>query len=384
MKESVNRVYKGAVLSSALFGGICLLLLVPSLLGSEGAVARESDPRETIRALSALGQKRVGTPACSQAGDWLAAKFRKIGLENVHFEPFRLPLQIVTGSTLALEVDGAARPFSHLALVGSGVGDVQAAPVWVNHAKPEDLRGKDLTHKIAVVRRDPNYDRAQQLFNVANARAAAMLYISDAPRGQIQVGSVLRTFEPTTRIPAVSISRNDGDAVEALIRQGRVRQVHMAVAATVSPLSRPAIGRNVVGTIPGVDPRHQIIFGAHYDTHLYGAVDNESGVAVLVGLAQQLVEFYRSSGRRPAYTLVFVGYDGEEIALYGGYSYLRHHYFMAHEAILAAINFEMPVGMNPRLDKEFPAFAGRKDWGIACSDVPVLKQVFAAARTNEL
>ncbi|MEJ7716414.1 MAG: M28 family metallopeptidase [Thermoleophilaceae bacterium] len=68
--------------------------------------------------------------------------------------------------------------------------------------------------------------------------------------------------------------------------------------------------RNVIGTVPGRDPRRTVVVGAHYDTKdlpgFVGANDGASGTAVLVQLARTL----RPRTIRP--NVVFVAFDGEE------------------------------------------------------------------------
>jgi glutaminyl-peptide cyclotransferase len=68
--------------------------------------------------------------------------------------------------------------------------------------------------------------------------------------------------------------------------------------------------RNVVGTVPGRNPRRLIVVGAHYDTKdlpgYLGANDNASGVAVV----RQLARTIRPRTIRP--TIVFIFFDGEE------------------------------------------------------------------------
>ena len=68
--------------------------------------------------------------------------------------------------------------------------------------------------------------------------------------------------------------------------------------------------RNVVGTIPGRDPRRKVVLGAHYDTKdirgFVGANDGASGTAVV----RQLARTIRPRLLRP--TLVIVFFDGEE------------------------------------------------------------------------
>jgi glutaminyl-peptide cyclotransferase len=68
--------------------------------------------------------------------------------------------------------------------------------------------------------------------------------------------------------------------------------------------------RNVVGTVPGRDPRRYVVVGAHYDTkeipRFVGANDGAGGTAAVVELARQLPP--RTIGP----TVQFVLFDGEE------------------------------------------------------------------------
>ena len=68
--------------------------------------------------------------------------------------------------------------------------------------------------------------------------------------------------------------------------------------------------RNVVGVLPGRNPKRIVVVGAHYDTKdipgFVGANDGASGTAVAVQLARTI----RNRELRP--TVVFVLFDGEE------------------------------------------------------------------------
>ena len=68
--------------------------------------------------------------------------------------------------------------------------------------------------------------------------------------------------------------------------------------------------RNVVGVVPGRNPKRTVVVGAHYDTKdlpgFVGANDGASGTAAVVELARSL----RPRQLRP--TIVFVLFDGEE------------------------------------------------------------------------
>lgn len=68
--------------------------------------------------------------------------------------------------------------------------------------------------------------------------------------------------------------------------------------------------RNVVGTVPGRQPRRYVVVGAHYDSKdipgFVGANDGAGGTAALVQLARQL------KPRTIGPTVVFIAFDGEE------------------------------------------------------------------------
>jgi len=130
---------------------------------------------------------------------------------------------------------------------------------------------------------------------------------------------------------------------------------------TVSP-DAPAIrgtnlggvsGRNVVGILPGSDPRlagQFIVLGAHYDhlglggrgsldpdsvgvTH-NGADDNASGVVALLEAARRL------SLARPGRSVLFLAFAGEEHGLLGSAAYVKTP-AVPNDSLVAMLNFDM-------------------------------------------
>ncbi len=111
---------------------------------------------------------------------------------------------------------------------------------------------------------------------------------------------------------------------------------------------------NVVGVLPGRSAtlRGQVVvLGAHYD-HLgfggYGALDpdsagrvhngaddNASGSAALLEIARLL------RGRRPARTIVFVGFSGEELGDLGSAYFVKHPLVEPVDSIYAMLNLDM-------------------------------------------
>jgi aminopeptidase YwaD len=288
----------------------------------------------TLMDLAGPGNKHVGSDEGRQAGEYVLSRFQKLGLTNPHLESFGFPKHVVSSSSLAVTIAGAATPMAFEVFEGSGAGHVEGDLVWCGTAQPSELQPLNLTGKVALVQRSMSYHRSAQYNGVSQAGAVAMLYVSQADMNLIQVGSVrVDGWSALGPIPTVTVGKDDGAKMQQALMAGMV--VHALFDVQASAV--PATGNNVIATLPGSDASGQILIGAHYDTWFTGSVDNGGGVAALLALADR--RMHRS---KPKYTLVFVAYDGEEVSLYGGYDWLRKHHIVAQEPTLAVLNFEMP------------------------------------------
>lgn len=129
---------------------------------------------------------------------------------------------------------------------------------------------------------------------------------------------------PAKRAPAAASGRFDGAAalrwVQRQVDLG-LRPAGSAASRKLAKMLRNAIPkgryqsvpkglRNVLGTVPGRDPKRLVVVGAHYDTKdipgFVGAVDGASGTAVVTQLARTI----KPRQLRP--TIVFAFFDGEE------------------------------------------------------------------------
>jgi peptidase M28-like protein/PDZ domain-containing protein len=142
------------------------------------------------------------------------------------------------------------------------------------------------------------------------------------------------------------------------------------------------MGKNVIGLLPGHDPirrNETVIVGAHYD-HLglggfgsldpdsagkvhNGADDNASGSAMLIQIAQHLAQ------SRPARTVLFIAFSGEELGLLGSAYYVKHPIYPLTSTI-AMVNLDMVgrlrdrrlIVYGARTAKEFPALLDSLNW----------------------
>jgi hypothetical protein len=84
---------------------------------------------------------------------------------------------------------------------------------------------------------------------------------------------------------------------------------------------------NVVGRITGYEnPEKLVIISGHYDTVMCsGFCDNGAGTAGVIELARVFAEAVKRNYYQPKYTLLFVGFTGEELYLVGSANYVKQH-----------------------------------------------------------
>ena len=131
----------------------------------------------------------------------------------------------------------------------------------------------------------------------------------------------------------------------------------LSLASALNPHAPGGTGRNVIAALDGADARLKdewIVIGAHYD-HLgeggnrsslapddkgihNGADDNASGVSVVLSAARAF-----AAGPRPARSVLFIAFTGEESGLLGS------THFVAHPTIAGRITAMVNLDMVGRL-----------------------------------
>jgi N-acetylated-alpha-linked acidic dipeptidase len=334
---------------------------------SEQTALQVPNASSVMQVLYRLNQEShyASTPGDYHIATWLRDEFTRDGfnasLETFkHDVPFqqRLTLQLVFGPKKALTLplnevpiasdpdgtrEGAGTPFN----AWSGSGQAFANLVDAGHGMPDDYRalaahGVDVRTRILLIRYGREFRgnlalRAQQngargviFFNDPADRGGALrgpAYPDGPyrPTGSTERGALL---EGQITIPTLPVTYVTAQQLLAHIKDG-ISDVPVRMTVEMRT-SHNATLWNTVGVMPGKDPTHMVVIGAHRDAWVYGVTDNGSGIAVIVQTARALQYLY-ASGWRPQFTIVLVGFDGEEIGEVGSKEFVR-----AHRAILEA------------------------------------------------
>ncbi len=326
---------------------------------------------ETLRHIryladDALEGREVGTPGERCAAEYLAARFRELGLEpagaeGTYFHTFPVRSGTELGPDNELQVDGM-----HLALgdawtpLGfSASAEVEGSLVYGGSGlsrpgSPEDrFAHLDLTGRILVVESgDPDAPHGGSIRGDPHFKATVA-----AGRG---AAAVVLLLPEGASLPAVDTETRAALTVPVAVVRGDAAVRMRAAAEAGAPARlrtdvRPMMSeaRNVVALLPGAEPEHTgefVIVGAHYD-HLgwggegslapdarevhNGADDNASGTAALLEIARTL-----ASGPRPARPVLFIAFTGEEKGLWGSARFVQEPSVDLRGAV-AMLNLDM-------------------------------------------
>ncbi|CAN5894562.1 transferrin receptor-like dimerization domain-containing protein [soil metagenome] len=280
----------------------------------------------------------------------------------------------------------------------SADGDVTAELVFVNYGTPEDYRvldslGIDVRGKIVIAK----YGRSWRGIKpkVAAERGAVGALIYSDPRddgywgGDIYPEGPMRPWGGVQRGSVMDMPTHPGDplspgwASERGSRRLPVSQARTIMSIPVLPISYedalpllrnlggpvapeswrgalpitykigagPAVVRlalqfdwqtrplyNVIARIPGArSPDQWVIHGNHHDAWNNGAMDPISGMVALGEAARAMGALLRT-GWRPARTIIFAAWDGEEWGLLGSTEWAEKHARELREKTVVYLN----------------------------------------------
>jgi carboxypeptidase Q len=279
-----------------------------------------------------IGGRVTGSPGYEKALQWAVAAFRRAGVDSVRLEPYAVPIQWQPESATAKVVAPSEFPLRvvSLGLAPSTPGPVTAPIVDVGEGKRADFdRLKGVARgAIGLVHR-PLMKSFEDLFDeylegpetmqaAADHGLAALLFLSTRPRHLLYRHSI--TWGSIAPIPMAMVAREDGLRLARLIESGAVPRITLDIRNQVGG---PGEAMNVVAEIHGRGkPDEIVLLGAHLDAWDLGtgALDNGVNCALVIDVARAIAE-----GPRPARTIRFVLFTGEEYGLLGSLGYVRAH-----------------------------------------------------------
>lgn len=289
------------------------------------------------------GSRFGGTPGERRAVDFMAAKLREYGLENVHLEEVRY--NAWSRGTARLEVlSPVPMELPCIALPYCPSGTVEADLTFVGQGHPQDYEDKAdaIKGSIAMVSTRPpaflrrGMHRMEKYFRALQKGAVGFIWMREEGGLLPETGSL--TFNAAAPTLGIGVSKEVGATLLRLAKKAAAQAGAMGdhsaggdnagdkvrVRITAENAIRPATSWNVVGDIPGATrPDSVLVFGGHFDGHdiAPGAMDDGSGAVVGMEAARALA---RHKGKLDR-TVRVICFPLEEIGLIGSHAYVDQH-----------------------------------------------------------
>ena len=306
-----------------------------------------------------IGPRLTGSQKLDEASHWTMEQFKALGLENAHLEPWTIANSWTRGPATGKVIAPTEQALT-LAAAGwspSTNGAVRGAVVGVGVQKLDDLQKYKGKLKGAIVLLDrpgetegPSnpmltpFDesnlpldhpknmalldfraRFRMLSDEAKflkeEGAAAVLLVSEKWYGLLNMGTGFsREYQPGA-LPTAYMTRENATLLWRLLDAGPV-EAEINIEGSFS--GKPVTVYNTVAEIKGSEkPDEVVIIGGHLDSWDLGtgATDNGTGSMAVLAAARALVK----SGVKPARTIRFVLFTGEEQGLNGSKAYVAAH-----------------------------------------------------------
>ena len=264
----------------------------------------------------------AGTSGEAMAADWVEARFKKAGLTNLHRQDFPLPAQWFPADwSIGFAVGGATRTFKSalpaLRSAATPAGGLDLEVVWVGTGTSADFAGRDVKGKAVMIHSFPapgsmghsaSYERAMSRAQEKGAAAIGVVYGISDNYAIWQALTESGQPAPATRvtIPGFFIGWEDGRAIRELIGKGE--SVRLQMKLTVN--ERQGLkSQSVVGTLPGAGDE-EIIVMAHMDGYFEAALDNGSGLSVMMTLLDHFAKVPQAQRKR---SIRFIGTAGHHV-----------------------------------------------------------------------
>lgn len=308
-----------------------------------------------IRRIVGFGTRRPGYPQGLQVEQWIERLWRGFGLEEVRREPVPVNCWLPDRTRLGLVEAGEELPcFPVPYTAWTAPEGVEAALVFVGEGAPADFESHAVRGRIVVAE-----VRFALLHGGALKQGARFVCDAQAsiPDGPLHVANwLIRNFpayyeagrrgaagfigllvdSPTDGceffvpydgfmkgLPAVWVGREHAERLRSLARAGQ------RVRLTSTGEHRVVNSHNVVGVLPGRDrctgaTAENIILTCHHDAPFASAVEDASGLAVLLALAQGFAAS-AAVGARLRRDLVFVAACGHFHGGIGNRRFVERH-----------------------------------------------------------
>src|SRR5580765_878149 len=260
----------------------------------------------------------TGTAAHAEAQQLVASKLRSFGmdvrLEETALPPAWFPTSWAVSAASGTRTVALNTAHPVLRSIGTPADGLDLDAVYVGLGTPADFAGRDVRGKAVVIYSIPT---PSALNHSGKTNGAMLLAEQEGAAAVIIVLGIPGNFTTQlwgsggegpdlTKVPWFSVGIEDGTAARELMDKGQPVNVRLRLAIETRSNLKPSA---VFGVLPGMTDENILVI-AHTDGFWEAAVDNASGVAAMLGLAEYFSTIPRAQRRR---TITFMAPIGHHV-----------------------------------------------------------------------
>ena len=312
---------------------------------------------EAYRTNPVLGYRPAGSKAEFETGEMLKSYMEDLGLSNVRKDEIKVDGWEFEKAVLAYADAAGERQEVQLGayqtdFVTKGAETFQV--VYVGKGGEKDYADKDVTGKIvlAEINQRDEWWINFPVYQAHEKGAKALIAVQIGGYGQVDEKALnAQDIAGPPEAAAFSMSFEDSEKLKACLdEKGEITVTLDASSRVMWDVST----YNILGEIPGRRSDRMILLSAHYDSYFSGFQDDNTAVAMMLGIARAFIKM----GYQPENTWVFCAMAAEEWGIADSkYDWSTGAYaevFNVHPEwagkVIGDFNFELPALSNGNLD----------------------------------
>ena len=312
---------------------------------------------EAYRTNPVLGYRPAGSKAEFETGEMLKSYMEDLGLSNVRKDEIKVDGWEFEKAVLAYADAAGERQEVQLGayqtdFVTEGAETFQV--VYVGKGGEKDYADKDVTGKIvlAEINQRDEWWINFPVYQAHEKGAKALIAVQIGGYGQVDEKALnAQDIAGPPEAAAFSMSFEDSEKLKACLDEKGEITVTLDASSRVM---RDVSTYNILGEIPGRRSDRMILLSAHYDSYFSGFQDDNTAVAMMLGIAGAFIKM----GYQPENTWVFCAMAAEEWGIADSkYDWSTGAYaevFNVHPEwagkVIGDFNFELPALSNGNLD----------------------------------
>lgn len=312
---------------------------------------------EDYRTNPVLGYRPAGSKAEFENGEMLKSYMEDLGLSNVRKDEIKVDGWEFEKAVLAYADAAGERQEVQLGayqtdFVTKGAETFQV--VYVGKGGEKDYADKDVTGKIvlAEINQRDEWWINFPVYQAHEKGAKALIAVQIGGYGQVDEKALnAQDIAGPPEAAAFSMSFEDSEKLKACLDEKGEITVTLDASSRVM---RDVSTYNILGEIPGRRSDRMILLSAHYDSYFSGFQDDNTAVAMMLGIARAFIKM----GYQPENTWVFCAMAAEEWGIADSkYDWSTGAYaevFNVHPEwagkVIGDFNFELPALSNGNLD----------------------------------